>query len=59
LGIELGARSVTDQSNTPSETPSEPETPVHIPPIDFSTPTEDQMTEVRKGVGGERRTDND
>lgn len=50
---------MTDQSNTPSETPSEPETPVHIPPIDFSTPTEDQMTEVRKGVGGERRTDND
>jgi hypothetical protein len=33
----------------------ESETPVHLPPIDFSKPTQDPMTEVRKGVGGERR----
>ena len=30
------------------------ETPVHLPPIDFSKPTQDPMTEVRKGVGGKR-----
>ena len=34
--------------------PSDRETPVHLPPIDFSTPTGDKMAEVRKGVGGKR-----
>jgi hypothetical protein len=45
---------VTDQSNTPSEPAGESETPVHLPTIDFSKPTKDPMTEVRKGVGGGR-----
>ncbi len=46
---------MSDQSDTPTEQSGESETPVHLPPIDFSKPTQDPMTEVRKGVGGERR----
>ncbi len=48
---------MTNQSDTPNEPPAEHETPAHIPPIDFTQPTEDQMAEVRKGIGGENRAD--